>query len=75
MCGIPIITNASPELVKDVDCGILVDYDDVEQIRAAVTSLSDLQLRTRLGRNGRAAFLGNITGPKWRKSCLKFTRT
>jgi glycosyltransferase involved in cell wall biosynthesis len=57
MCGIPIITNASSELVNDVDCGILVDYDDVEQIRAAVTSLRDVELRTRLGRNGRAAFL------------------
>ena len=57
MCGIPIITNASSELVNDVDCGILVDYDDVEQIRAAVTSLRNVELRTRLGRNGRAAFL------------------
>jgi glycosyltransferase involved in cell wall biosynthesis len=57
MCGIPIITNASSELVNDVDCGILVDYADVEQIRAAVTSLRNVELRTRLGRNGRAAFL------------------
>jgi len=57
MCGIPIITNASAELVKDVGCGIIVDYDDVEQIRAAITSLRNTELRTKLGNNGRIAFL------------------
>jgi glycosyltransferase involved in cell wall biosynthesis len=58
MCGIPVITNMEKELVNDeVACGITVDYDDINQIKAAISSLKDdKQLRKKLGDNGRRAF-------------------
>ena len=58
MCGIPIITNLSTEFVKKIDFGIIVNYDDIEGIRAAIVTLRDnLHLRVTLGDNGRRAFL------------------
>ena len=58
MCGIPIITNLSPELVNKVGCGITVDYNSVEEIRAAVTRLrDDPELCKTMGKRGRNAFL------------------
>ena len=58
MCGIPIITNLSPEFVKKIGFGIVVDHDDIEEIRAAIVTLRDnLQLRVTMGDNGRKAFL------------------
>ena len=58
MGGIPIITNLSPELVKEIGFGIVVEYDNVEQIRTAIARLrDDAELRNRLGSNGRKAFL------------------
>lgn len=58
MCKLPIITNVSSEIVNDeVGCGIIVDYDDVNAIRAAIIRLKDnLDFRTELGNNGRKAF-------------------
>ena len=58
MCGLPIITNMETKLVNEVGCGIIVDYDDIDQIKAAVIRLRDnIELRRTLGNNGRRAFL------------------
>ena len=35
MCGLPIITNISHDLVNDTKCGIIVEYENVEQIKAS----------------------------------------
>jgi glycosyltransferase involved in cell wall biosynthesis len=58
MCGLPIITNVSTEIVREVGCGTVVDYNDINKIKAAVTSLrDDPQLCRKYGINGRKAFL------------------
>jgi glycosyltransferase involved in cell wall biosynthesis len=58
MCGIPIITNVATEIVNETQCGIVVEYNDIDQIRYAIVSLRDNpRLRKRLGDNGRKAFL------------------
>jgi glycosyltransferase involved in cell wall biosynthesis len=58
MCGIPIITNIATEIVNETQCGIIVDYNDAEQIERAIINLRDKPpLRKWLGDNGRKAFL------------------
>jgi glycosyltransferase involved in cell wall biosynthesis len=58
MCGVPIITNVSTEIVNETECGIIIDYNDIDQIRDAIVSIRDNpELRKRLGSNGRKAFL------------------
>jgi glycosyltransferase involved in cell wall biosynthesis len=58
MCGIPIITNVSTDLVKEINFGMLVEYEDIAEIRKAITSLRDNpEFRQSLGKNGRKAFL------------------
>jgi glycosyltransferase involved in cell wall biosynthesis len=58
MCGVPIITNLSGELVSNVGFGIIVEYKDTEGTRRAIINLRDNQeLRQRLGGAGRRAFL------------------
>jgi glycosyltransferase involved in cell wall biosynthesis len=58
MCGIPVITNAAEELVRDIECGLLVEYDNVDQISEAIKKLKeDSDLRTRLGNNGHKAYV------------------
>lgn len=58
MCGLPVITNISHELVNDTKCGIIVDYDNVPQIKNAILSLKDNpDLRKFYGNNGHRAFL------------------
>lgn len=57
MCGIPVITNVAQELINELDCGVIVEYDNVFQISQAIQNLKDnSELRARLGRNGRRAF-------------------
>jgi glycosyltransferase involved in cell wall biosynthesis len=57
MCGIPLITNMEVNLVRQIDCGITVEYNK-EQVRDAIIKLrDDSELRTRLGNNGRKAFV------------------
>ena len=57
MCGIPLITNMEVNLVKKIDCGIIVQYN-TDQVRDAIIKLrDDPELRTRLGNNGRKAFV------------------
>lgn len=58
MFGVPIITNVAKGIVSETDCGLIVDYDDPEQIKKAITMLrDDPELRKRLGTDGRNAFL------------------
>jgi len=59
MCGIPIITNMEQELVgEEVGCGIIVDYDNISQIKEAIILFRDnAELRKKMGQNGRKAFL------------------
>jgi len=72
MCGIPIITNASSELIKEEDCGLIVSYDDTDQIRDAVVTLRDnTELRRRLGLNGRRAYLEKYNWPKMEVELFK----
>ena len=72
MCGIPIITNVSPEIIREIGFGIIVDYDDIEEIRAAIVTLRDnLQLRITLGDNGRKAFLEKYN---WKETVKKLYR-
>jgi glycosyltransferase involved in cell wall biosynthesis len=57
MCGIPLITNMEVNLVNEIDCGITVEYN-IEQVKDAIRKLrDDSALRTRLGNNGRKAFV------------------
>lgn len=58
MCGVPIITNVATKIVNETQCGITVDYNNIEQIKEAIANLRDNpELRKRLGDNGRKAFL------------------
>jgi len=58
MCGVPLITNVSSEVVNEVGCGIIVQYNDVQQVKEAIVALRDNpSLRKSLGLNGRKAFL------------------
>jgi glycosyltransferase involved in cell wall biosynthesis len=58
MCGVPLITNVSPEFVNSIGFGIIVQYDNIKQIKDAIVKLRDNHdLRRNLGSNGRIAFL------------------
>lgn len=58
MCGLPVITNISHELVNDTKCGIIVDYSNTSEIKNALISLKESpDLRKFYGNNGRRAFL------------------
>src|SRR5437868_15078405 len=55
-CGLPVIAGRSggvPEIVRDLDNGLLVDGNDVSEIAAAITRvLRDRGLAARLATNG-----------------------
>jgi glycosyltransferase involved in cell wall biosynthesis len=58
MCHTPIVTNIAQEIVNEADSGIVVEYDNVKQIKEAIITLRDNpELCKRLGANGRKAFL------------------
>jgi glycosyltransferase involved in cell wall biosynthesis len=58
MCAIPIITNIAQEIVTETGCGLIVEYDNVDDIRQTILKLKDdRQLRQSLGENGRRSFL------------------
>jgi glycosyltransferase involved in cell wall biosynthesis len=58
MFGLPMITNVAPVVVKALDCGIIVEYNNINQIREAVLILRDnIGLRKQFGINSRTAFL------------------
>ncbi len=57
MLSIPVVTNLAEEIINEYDCGIMVDYDDVNEVRQAIIKLrDDPELRHKLGKNGRKAF-------------------
>lgn len=57
MLGLPIITNVTHDIIKDAEFGIIVNYEDLDQIKSAIISLRDnAEIRKRLGENGRKAF-------------------
>lgn len=56
MLGKPVITNVCEEIVKEINCGIIVDYCS-EQVKNAILLLkNEPLLRSKLGINGRKAF-------------------
>jgi glycosyltransferase involved in cell wall biosynthesis len=58
MFGVPLVTNVAHEIVNETQCGIIVEYDDIEQIRKVIITMRDNpELRKRLGANGRKSFL------------------
>ncbi len=58
MCGTPVVTNVANEIVNETQCGIIVEYNNIEQIRQAIITMRDNpDLRKRLGANGRKAYL------------------
>jgi glycosyltransferase involved in cell wall biosynthesis len=58
MLGKPVITNVSSEIVNETGCGILVNYDDTQEITKAIELFkSNKKLRESLGANGRKYFL------------------
>lgn len=72
MCGIPIITNLSPELVRSVGFGIIVDYNNIDKIRKAIIRLRDNpELRKTMGKNGRNAFLEKYNWKEAEKELYK----
>jgi glycosyltransferase involved in cell wall biosynthesis len=76
MCGIPIITNISHDLVNDTKCGLIVDYENVEQIRQAIITLrGNPELRRLFGTNGRKAFLEKYNWTKMEEKLLSTYET
>lgn len=58
MCGTPIITNVAREVVNETGCGLVVDYNNTQEIKEAIVKLRDNpELGDKLGDNGRKAFL------------------
>jgi phosphatidylinositol alpha-1,6-mannosyltransferase len=61
-------SGATPEVVRDGETGLLVDYGNAEQLAAAITSLClDADLRIRLGAAGLARLQQNFTFDQFRK--------
>jgi glycosyltransferase involved in cell wall biosynthesis len=68
----PIITNMVPELITEFNCGLLVDYNDVSQIQAAIIELqNNPKLRISLGNNGYQGFLKRYNWNVMEKRLLK----
>lgn len=72
MCGVPLITNVASKLVNDIRFGVIVKYDDVEGIRNAILTLRDnVELRQKLGLNGRKAYLEKYNWSKMEEQLFK----
>ena len=67
----PIIaanSGATPEVVRDKETGVLIEYGNVEQLANAITSLCrDANLRRRLGTAGRDRLHENFTFDQFRE--------
>ena len=58
MCGVAVITNISHDLVNETKCGIVVDYQNITEIKKAIIELRDNpELRKVFASNGRQAFV------------------
>lgn len=72
MCGLPIITNISRDLVNETKCGLVVEYENVEQLKKAIFTLRDnLVLRRQLGDNGRKAYVEKYNWAKMEERLLR----
>ena len=72
MCGVPLITNVSSEVVNEAGSGIIVQYDNTQQIKEAIVALRDnLSFRQSMGLNGRKAFLEKYNWPIMEKELFK----
>jgi len=72
MCGLPVITNIANEIVIETESGIIVEYDNEEQIKEAIVSLKDKpELRKKLGENARNAFLQKYNWPSMEERLFK----
>lgn len=59
-------------LTHEVSCGLIVDYDDTNQIKNAIVTLRDKpELRRELGDNGRKALLQKYNWHIMDKELLK----
>lgn len=74
MCGIPLITNMEVNLIRENECGIIVDYN-TEQVKEAIIKLrDDPELRTELGNNGRKAFVRKYNWDSMEKKLFQIYR-
>ena len=72
MCGLPVITNIAHEIINETQCGILVHYDNINQIKQAIIALrDDPEFRARIGNNGRRAFLEKYNWHTMEKKLFK----
>lgn len=72
MCGLPVITNISHELINDTKCGMIVEYDNIEQIKESIVTLRDNpDLRRLYGTNGRKAFLEKYNWAKMEEKLFR----
>lgn len=57
LLGLPIISNVASELINEANCGIIVEYNNLEEIKSSIVQLkNNTELRNRLGRNGHKAY-------------------
>ena len=60
ICGKPLIVNkdsSTARIVKEVNCGIVIDGENIEEIRNAIIKLkNNPELCNTLGNNGRIAY-------------------
>ena len=72
MCGLPVITNISHDLVNDTKCGLIVEYGNMELIKKSIVTLRDnLDLRRLCGTNGRKAFLERYNWSKMEEKLFR----
>jgi glycosyltransferase involved in cell wall biosynthesis len=72
-CGTPLVTADTPaarELLSDGESAVLVRPGDAEALAAAIRTLREPEVATKLSAGGRAAYEANaseaVLGPKWR---------
>ena len=77
-CGKPVVASNFPEIrkvVKEADCGILVDPTDVDEIANAILYLLEHQKEAkRMGENGRRAVEERYNWDKMEEKLLKLYR-
>lgn len=72
MCSLPVITNIVPEFIHDTGCGIIVEYNNVEQIKQAIITLRDNpKLRKEMGDKGRKAYVEKYNWTNMEKRLYK----
>ena len=50
--------HSDAEIVNETRCGVIVDYDNIPQVKECIVNLRDNpELRKKLGENGRQAYL------------------